>query len=58
MILNPDKEYVSNLQETIKRNFGYCPCVLIKTQDTICPCLSFRERDICHCHLYIQEEID
>ena len=55
MIRNPDKEYVENILKAIKENDGYCPCVIKKNEDTLCPCKEFRDNKICHCKLYIEE---
>ncbi len=53
---NPDKEFVHEIRQKLKQNNGYCPCILIKTPDTKCPCKEFRkmESGICHCGLYIK----
>ena len=53
---NPDTEYASEIKRRLKANGGYCPCSLIKTEDTKCMCKEFREMDegICHCGLYIK----
>ena len=53
-ILNPDDEFVRNLKKRIKANSGYCPCAIVKNQDTKCPCKDFREEGECHCGLYIK----
>ena len=50
--INPDKEFVKEMREKIKENSGYCPCLLDKNEDTICPCKDMRENQICHCGLY------
>lgn len=55
VILNPDKNFVSELRSKIKENDGYCPCVLLKTDDTKCPCKVFRDTKECHCGLYINK---
>lgn len=47
--LNPDGAFVRNLKKRIKRNNGYCPCKLLKTPDTKCPCMDFREGRGCDC---------
>jgi ferredoxin-thioredoxin reductase catalytic subunit len=39
-------------QNKEKYNEYYCPCLLMKTEDTICPCKDLRESNICHCGLY------
>lgn len=57
--LNTDKEYVKNMREKLKENGGYCPCKIIKNEDTKCICKEFLEQGLgpCHCGLYIKEEI-
>ena len=32
--VNPDRDIAEAVQEGLKRNNGYCPCVLEKTPDT------------------------
>ena len=56
--LNPDKEYVKEVKSMLKANSGYCPCVLVKNEDTKCMCKEFREMDegMCHCGLYIKHK--
>lgn len=55
--LNDDKEYVAEIRKALKANNGYCPCALVKNQDTKCICKEFLEMDsgMCHCGLYIKE---
>ena len=40
----------------IKDNNGYCPCRLLKNEDTKCMCKEFREQEEgeCHCGLYVK----
>lgn len=43
----------------LKNNDGYCPCSLIKNEDTKCICKSFREgkqveEGLCHCGLFLR----
>lgn len=58
---NPDKDFVRMIREKLKENYGYCPCVISKTEDTKCMCKEFRdmldncEVGMCHCGLYIIE---
>ena len=56
--LNPDKEFVKDFKEKLKESQGYCPCRLIKNEDTKCMCKEFREQTTgwCHCELYYKEE--
>ncbi len=54
--VNPDSKLVQEIRERLKENGGYCPCSLVKTEDTKCMCKEFREMDegMCHCGLYIK----
>lgn len=54
--LNDDKNLVEEIKKRIKDNNGYCPCRLIKNDDTKCMCKEFREQEEgeCHCGLYIK----
>lgn len=56
---NPNKELVREIREKLKENGGYCPCKIIKNEDTKCICKEFIEQELgpCHCGLYIKEEI-
>lgn len=60
IILNPDKEYVAEVRRQLKNNGQYCPCSLIKSNDTKCMCKEFREMDegMCRCGLYIKQKDD
>ena len=57
VIQNPDKEYAMEVRRKLKENNGYCPCSLIKNEDTKCLCKDFREMEsgMCNCGLYIKE---
>ncbi len=54
--LNPDKKLVELVRKNLKINDGYCPCAIVKNDDTKCMCKHFREQKegICHCGLYIK----
>lgn len=58
--LNPDEGYVKEIRTALKKNGGYCPCSLTKTEDTKCMCKEFREQKsgMCHCGLYKKSEED
>lgn len=46
------RNYVKN---EIKKNKGYCPCQIPKSEDTKCPCKNFREEieeGWCICELF------
>lgn len=59
--LNPDKEFVQEIRKQLKANSGYCPCSLVKSEDTKCRCKEFRqqiergEAGYCHCGLWYAE---
>lgn len=59
-------EQAKKIEQKLKENDGYCPCKLIKNDNTKCMCKEFREtiRDMkydndpnatatCHCGLYV-----
>lgn len=51
-------EINKTIGESVKENGGYCPCMLVKTPDTKCPCKEFREAKsgtVCHCGRYRKE---
>jgi ferredoxin-thioredoxin reductase catalytic subunit len=61
--LNPDDNVVNRILNALDKaslNLGkrYCPCSILKSDDTVCPCKEFRkdkEAKKCHCGLYIRE---
>lgn len=58
--VNPDKEKANYIRQKVKENGGYCPCSLIKSEETKCPCKAFLEGSElgeCHCGLYIKTEV-
>ena len=61
--LNTDEETVQAVREGLRRTGGYCPCRLVRTEDTKCMCREFREQiadpeyeGFCHCYLYYKEK--
>lgn len=38
----------------VAANGGYCPCAVVKNEDTKCICKEFREQEsgLCHCGRY------
>lgn len=58
--VSDNKELVNEIRTKLKENNGYCPCSIIKNEDTICPCKNFREQKElgeCHCGLWIKTEL-
>lgn len=49
-----DQAKVDEIKTALKENGGYCPCRLVKNEDTKCMCKEFREQasGVCHCGLY------
>lgn len=61
IIKNPDKEVYESVRKAVTENSGFCPCELVKTPDTKCPCKNFREQTTegeCCCGLYVKVETD
>jgi ferredoxin-thioredoxin reductase catalytic subunit len=57
IIVNPDTVLVKEVREGLKRTGGYCPCRVVKNEDTKCLCKEFREQTEegeCYCGLYIK----
>lgn len=54
--ISDDKELVQEIRSQLKENGGYCPCVIVKNDDTKCMCKEFREmtEGTCHCGLYVK----
>ena len=58
--VTPDEEYAAEIKRKLKDNGGYCPCSLVKNEDTRCMCKGFREMDegVCHCGLFLKTKIE
>lgn len=63
--LNENEEVVKTVKEGLKRTGGYCPCRLVRTEDTKCMCTEFKEQiadpdfeGYCHCMLYYKSKED
>lgn len=61
--LNENPEIVARIREGLKQKGGYCPCRIIRNEDTKCICKEFREQvadpefeGYCHCLLYYVEK--
>lgn len=56
--INPDESQAHRAREALDANDGYCPCALIKDQDSHCMCKDFRDKlegdfiGLCNCGLY------
>lgn len=57
IIKNPDVTIYEEVTKAVKENNGYCPCELIKNDDTKCLCKIFREQNTdgeCHCGRFLK----
>ena len=54
--LNKDNPDLDNILQRIKDNAGYCPCAIIRNEDTKCNCKEFREMSegVCHCGAFVK----
>lgn len=54
--LNNNRAIVKEITQALKDNSGYCPCAVVKNEDTKCQCKNFREmiEGTCHCGLFIK----
>ena len=54
--VNEDQELVISIRQKLKENGWYCPCSLLRNENTKCMCKEFREMEQgeCHCGLYIK----
>ena len=50
--VNPTIKYL------VADNNGYCPCTVVKNDDTKCMCKEFKEQKsgLCHCGRFLKEE--
>ena len=55
-----NKEHAEKIRKLIRDNNGYCPCRLVRNDDTKCICKEFLEQEEgeCHCGLYIKLKDD
>lgn len=56
LIINPNLEERKRIGAEVVANGGFCPCLLIKNEDTKCPCKQKREKQICICNLFVEKE--
>lgn len=59
--MNPDREFAEQIRKALRENNGFCPCSLVKNEDTKCMCKEFRQQiernepGYCHCGLWYAE---
>ena len=55
--LNPSDKVLNAILKRLELNCGVCPCHSEgKASDRLCPCKEYREKDICHCTLYVPDD--
>ena len=57
IVVNNDESLVNSIRKKLKDNDGYCPCRLVKNEDTECMCKDFincNDPGPCHCGLYVK----
>lgn len=54
--LNPNQKVVDAIARRCEMNDGECPCHNPgeTREDRLCPCKEYREKDVCHCQLYVR----
>ena len=58
--LNPNEKIVASILKRCLKLDGECPCYHEEwdkntpIEDKKCPCKTFREKDECHCKLYVK----
>lgn len=58
VIISKNRERVELVRQQLRENNGYCPCRLVRNEDTKCICKEFRDAieagkiGQCHCGLY------
>lgn len=61
IIKNPNDIEFKEITQKVIDNGGYCPCSIVKSEDTKCLCKEFREQRYegeCHCGRYIKVKTD
>ena len=45
-----------NIRILVEQNDGYCPCTVVKNEDTKCMCREFKEQTsgVCHCGRFVK----
>lgn len=62
-VLNPSDKVVNSLFKRISKCGGECPChheewdENTPKEDKLCPCITYRSGQGCHCKLYLPEKI-
>ena len=59
IVENENKDIVAKIRAKLKERNNHCPCSIIESDDTLCMCKEFREKQdegYCHCKLYRKVE--
>lgn len=62
LVLNPNKKLVENIKKGTEKKGGYCPCLIFKNEETLCPFYANKEYpeevsidEVC---IYSQKNVD
>lgn len=55
MSFSDDVAMIEKLGDKLKSD-PHCPCMIIRNEDTVCPCLPCREHQHCHCGMFVAKE--
>ena len=57
--LNDNDKIVNAILKRIEKCNGECPCQNPGEthEDRVCPCKEYRVHDVCHCNLYVKDEV-
>lgn len=58
--VNDDEALVTKIRKKLEETGGYCPCKLLRNEDTKCICKEFLKQETegpCHCGLYVKYEV-
>lgn len=51
MTFTKDMQTILDIGKHLKRD-PHCPCSLVKNDNTLCPCVACRNKQICHCGMF------
>lgn len=52
MTFTNDMQTILDVGNKLKER-AYCPCSLIENENTICPCIACRNKQFCHCGMFV-----
>lgn len=56
--INPDDKKVTEILRKLHENDGLCPTLVHNRIGHIqCPCSEYIQKNICHCNLYVRDDV-